>query len=330
MFLILLLILYRYAIQGLTSNELGDNRYLLFDLDSIGGGSANATIFGDLSNATNMFLTSGGTDTSPGSDASQASVIMNLLLVASPSLNTGWNSSIAGTLGPFVECGMDNNCFVDPVAPNFMRCFVINWPYEAPCKDEFDALAGAWADGGADVAKCLAVGAADAAVGSITDAVSNGISNGVSVVTDAASNAVSNIIPGRGNSTDVDDNANAMTIETEEDFDGLSLRDQSETVLCLLRAVLPGGTLEEIKEVVSRAIDAAKGISVIAEPIIDIIANGLPGEVILFMFGWAEFQDGSLVAPYKWWYCFFAVAMFLVGLEAFKIFGIRFIIWTKR
>lgn len=277
-----------------------------------------------------MFLTSGGTDTSPGSDASQASVIMNLLFAASSSLNTGWNSSIAGTIGPFIECGMDNNCFVDSVAQNFMRCFVINWPREAPCKNEFDVLAGAWADGGANVATCLAVGAADAAVGVITDTVSNGISNGVSAVTDAASNAVSNIIPGRGNSTEVDGNADTTTIETEEDFDGLSIRDQSETVLCLLRAILPGGTLEEIKEVVSRAINVAKGVSVIAEPVIDIITNGLPGEVILFVFGWAEFQDGSLVAPYKWWYCFFAVSMFVVGLEVFKIFGTRFIIWTKR
>lgn len=320
--------LYRYAIQGLTSNELSDNRYLLFDPDAIGGGSANATIFGNLDNATNMFLTPGGTDTSPGSNASQASVVMNLLFAASPSLNAGWNDSIIGTTSPFLECGIANGCFVEPVATNFMRCFVINFPRDAPCKGEFDAAAGAWTDGAGNVAKCLAVGAADAAVGAVTDAVSNGISNGISTVTDTASNAVSNIIPGRGNRTETD--PNATSVETAEDFAGLSIRDQTETVLCLLEAVLPGGSLEEIKDVVSGIVNTVTGIAVVAEPVIDIIKNGLPGEVILFVFGWAEFQDGELVAPYKWWYCLFAVSMFVVGLEVVKIFGTRFIIWTKR
>ena len=262
-----------------------------------------------------MFLTPGGTDTSAGSSASQASVIMNLLFAASPSLNIGWNSSIIGTTRPFLECGVANNCFVEPVSVNFMRCFVINFPRSAPCKDEFDAAAGAWADGAGNVAKCLAVGAADAALGAITDTVSNGISNGISTVT--------------GRNRTVDD-ANATSIETEEDFASLSIRDQTETVLCLLDAVLPGGSLQEIKEVVSGIVQAVTGIAVVAEPIIDIIRNGLPGEVILFVFGWAEFRDGELVAPYKWWYCLFAVSMFVVGLEFFKIIGTRFIIWTNR
>ena len=85
--------LLRYVIQGLTTNDLVDNRYLLFDPDTIGQGSANGTIFGDLGgNATNMFLFPPRTDTSPGSNASQASIIMNLLFAVSPSLNEGWNS----------------------------------------------------------------------------------------------------------------------------------------------------------------------------------------------------------------------------------------------
>ena len=94
-----------------------------------------------------MFLVPGGTDVSPGSDASQASTIMNLLFAASPSLNTGWNTSIIGTTESLIDCGMMNECFVENVATNFMLCFVINFPREAPCKDEFDAAVGAFENG---------------------------------------------------------------------------------------------------------------------------------------------------------------------------------------
>lgn len=248
-----------------------------------------------------MFLVPGGTDVSPGSDASQASTIMNLLFAASPSLNTGWNTSIIGTTESLIDCGMMNECFVENVATNFMLCFVINFPREAPCKDEFDAAVGAFENGAGNVASCLATGAAQAA-------------------SNAASNTVSSLLD-RGNET---------TIETEDDFGALSSREQAELVLCLFDAALPGGALKEVKEVVVSAINTVKNIAVVAEPIIDIITQGLPGEVILFVFGWAEFQDGELVAPFKWWYCLFAVSMFVVGLEVCKILGTVFIIWTKR
>jgi hypothetical protein len=66
--------------------------------------------------------------------------------------------------------------------------------------------------------------------------------------------------------------------------------------------------------------------------VIDILQNGLklPGEVILFVFGWAEFDDGELVADKKWYYCMFAVSMFLIGLEIMKLLALRFLVWTKR
>lgn len=43
----------------------------------------------------------------------------------------------------------------------------------------------------------------------------------------------------------------------------------------------------------------------------------IPGELILWVFGWAEWdeEDFEFVAPWKWWYCIFAVSMFLIGIE---------------
>ena len=299
--------LLRYVIQGMCSNELGDNRYLLFDPNTVEGGSANATIFGELGgNATNMFLTPRGTDRSPGSRAGQASTIMNLVLAASPSLNQNWNSSILGTTANMIDCGMDNNCFVEPVARNFMSCFVFGILQSPPCGDEFDAAAAAFEDGSDNVAKCLGSGAGE-----------NAISN---IIIDAAASILSPTLVGNGgNDTSAIANFGLLTEE-----------QQAEMVLCLLNATLPGGTLQEIKEVISNAIYMVSGISIVAESIIDVITNGLPGEVILFVFGWAKFEDGELIAPYKWWYCMFAVCMFVVGLEFFKILGTGFIIWTKR
>jgi len=52
---------------------------------------------------------------------------------------------------------------------------------------------------------------------------------------------------------------------------------------------------------------------------------------ILFVFGWAEWQPGGgLVAPWKWWYCMFAVVVFLAGIEVFKLLALRFVVWMKR
>lgn len=56
-----------------------------------------------------------------------------------------------------------------------------------------------------------------------------------------------------------------------------------------------------------------------------------PGDLILYFFGWANYVDGvGFVAPYKWYYCMFSVAVFLVAIELFKLLALRFIVWTKR
>jgi hypothetical protein len=66
--------------------------------------------------------------------------------------------------------------------------------------------------------------------------------------------------------------------------------------------------------------------------IVDIVRNGLqiPGEIILFFFGWALFEDFEFVAPWKWWYCMGSVAIFWAAIELFKIIAVQKIVWTKR
>lgn len=51
---------------------------------------------------------------------------------------------------------------------------------------------------------------------------------------------------------------------------------------------------------------------------VDIFENGItiPAELILWVFGWAAFQDCEPVAPFKWYNCFFPVAVFVIGLHA--------------
>ena len=121
-----------------------------------------------------------------------------------------------------------------------------------------------------------------------------------------------------------------QSIETTEQFQALPDAVQATTVLCLLNLILPAGAMEQTLTRVESIVKTVSGIGAVVVNIGETLQKGLPGEVILFVFGWAEFQDGELVAPYKWWYCLFAVSMFIVGIEVVKLFGTRFIIWTNR
>lgn len=104
---------------------------------------------------------------------------------------------------------------------------------------------------------------------------------------------------------------------------------QSNTLLCLLRSILPPGAEDAIKSILE-TIESLNGIVMF---ILDIVQNGLqiPGELILFFFGWAMLTDDfEFVAPWKWWYCMGSVAIFLAAIELFKIIAVQKIVWTKR
>jgi hypothetical protein len=93
--------------------------------------------------------------------------------------------------------------------------------------------------------------------------------------------------------------------------------------------LLPSDLVEDIKE---KFVDVIKRVWNLIVVIIDILESGIwiPGDVILWVFGWAEFENGELTAPHKWYYCMFAVACFLFGIELLKLISITFIVWTKR
>lgn len=99
-----------------------------------------------------------------------------------------------------------------------------------------------------------------------------------------------------------------------------------ELVICLAGAFLPNDALENILETVQSLVG-------IAAFVFNVIDNGInvPGDLILAVFGWATFSlEDGFTAPWKWYYCMFAVVVFLAGIEAFKLASVGFIVWTKR
>lgn len=113
-----------------------------------------------------------------------------------------------------------------------------------------------------------------------------------------------------------------------EAYDGLGKAQQWSVLLCLIRAFLP----PQLEEIISGIIGFIKDNFNLILIVVDVIENGinLPGELILFFFGWATFEDGSFSGDFKWHYCLTSVAVFLVCIEIFKLIAVRFIVWTKR
>ena len=58
----------------------------------------------------------------------------------------------------------------------------------------------------------------------------------------------------------------------------------------------------------------------------------IPGEVILYLFGWAQESSdvGGLKANSQWFYCILAVSIFIFAWELILIVARRYIIWIKR
>lgn len=100
-----------------------------------------------------------------------------------------------------------------------------------------------------------------------------------------------------------------------------------EVASCMMRKLLPFGGVNNI-------IRGFKDLQKIVMFIQDIVQKGLdiPGDAILFYFGWAQFDTDAFTfeAPWKWHYCVPAVAIFLVCMELIKLFAVNFIVWTKR
>jgi len=102
--------------------------------------------------------------------------------------------------------------------------------------------------------------------------------------------------------------------------------DNVESILCLIRAILPPTWIDAIQAFLEK-------IYKIVIFVWNIVEQGyvnIPGNVVLWYFGWATVDGFEIIADSKWYYCFFSVCMFLVGIELFKQIGISHISWNKR
>jgi hypothetical protein len=228
----------------------------------------------------------------PGVDSTSSMARQSANLLSLTSESGGGINPYAGlgNLASLVGCLTENECLVEPIARNFISCSVFKLFGTPPCKDEFDTVTEGL-DLGA-MAQCF--------------------------------------LPANGNET-VSENATQIVPDgfSLDTFEASDEDSQKDTLMCLLRAILPPGTEKAIKSI-TETIEALSGIVMF---VLDILQNGLqiPGELILFFFGWATVTDDiEFVAPWKWWYCMGSVAIFLVAIELFKLFAVQKIVWTKR
>jgi ABC-type multidrug transport system permease subunit len=127
------------------------------------------------------------------------------------------------------------------------------------------------------------------------------------------------------NKTSTDENRARGTPDSFE-YNSTTPNEEVELAICLTQAIIPPEGINIIEA-------AIKDIYDLALFIIDVLDNGLsiPGNLILLYFGWSSLDGfGNALETYKWYYCMFAVGMFIVGLEICKIITLRFVVWTKR
>lgn len=281
-----------YLIQGLTTNELANNSYSIFLPESILPSSSRLAVFFPEENATSVTSTN---------VPEQLTNFARLAVDASPGTNYDWNNSGIVGIGRLVQCWVENDCLVEPLVDNLFNCTIL-WvtfpPREPVCREDLTFALNV--TNVTEVIQCL-------------EPLREG-DDGMEAAGLSLAEAVSPL--------------DGITPEENEERD----RQQDlQVILCLLRVLLPDGLFEDIIRNVLAPI--FKFLFGLVGVIVEIIENGiqLPGEVILLVFGWAEFQEGEgLVAPWKWFYCVFAVGMFIAGLEVLKLFSLQFIVWTKR
>jgi hypothetical protein len=199
-------------------------------------------------------------------------------------------------LPSLINCTVNNECFADEeieISTAFTQCYIFNGLNGPPCGGAFSAVIE-----NIDIEEILKCYSPESEK-----------SSSIPNRTDASSYIPEGF--------------------TEGNFDAMDDGSKLEMVLCLASALLPPDKIEAIE----RLIATIKKLFGVLLFVLEILENGihLPGEFILFFFGWAEYEEGEgIVAPFKWWYCMSSVAIFLGAIELFKLLAIRFIVWTKR
>lgn len=250
-----------------------------------------------------------------GADDTQKEQLSSLFDLVSEAPN-GTNPE-SGKLPSLIDCTLTSGCFADEeesLSAGFIDCYLFSgFRADPPCNNEFNAVMETV--NLTEVAKCFFED--DTALGKHLSDIGSPVPPAELFETPFTGSAVPMTVHRQ---LQVPGQTPENTIPEGEKDDSLDL------VLCLMGALLPKDAMNEITNVVNDLFG-------IVGVVFDVVENGLyiPGDLILFVFGWAEYTDADgFVAPYKWYYCMFAVAVFLMAIELFKLFAVRFIVWTKR
>jgi len=105
---------------------------------------------------------------------------------------------------------------------------------------------------------------------------------------------------------------------------------------CVVAAVLPSDVYQATRQL---GMIVAELIGAAALVVLPILQEGLliPGDLILYTFGWAETYprpdwliQGVFKTGKKWYYCLFSLGIFILGIEALKVFAARYVCWVQR
>lgn len=322
--------LFHYALQGLVTNEIGENEYfveipkLLPEIDT------NATgIVGFAGESVSL------------ASGKQMAGFLSLALSARKGRNPDGNLA---DLSDLIDCTLKSGCFNDtiqPAAESFIECYLFDGVLsKPPCADEFGTVIES--ANFTQTQQCFEESGVlqDFLQSSPTTSGSDDDGefpvNGTDILIVPSTNApVENNLFLRPNSRKLQFISqelfvgllpNFITRLAQGSVFGDADKKKLSTVSCLMSSILPPDGIRSAEH----SIEEATGMV----PVVALIENGgfdLPGEIILSFFGWAVYERGEgFVAPFKWWYCLGAVAIFLCGIEILKLYAIETIVWTNR
>lgn len=289
--------LFHYILQGLVTNELAESDYHL-DVGQILDGV----------NVDSLFAFDGG-------NATQSEQMSSIFALVS-SIPEGTNPD-SGKLPALIECTLASGCFADEngtLSGGFIDCYLFSgFRADPPCTNQFNAVLETV--NMTEVLKCFGEDeiVAEDQLKSLLSPVPQMEPFTISLEENTLSMSTHRqLFPGQSPES---------TLPSGTDKDG-----SLDLVLCLAGSLLPQDAKNEITGIINDLLG-------IAGFVFNVIDNGIniPGELILYVFGWAEYNDGEgFSAPYKWWYCMFSVAIFLLAIEVCKLIALRYIVWTKR